>query len=249
MPNDKAIQALKRISQGRYPLDAIKRLTSVVNASKALKLTADEYAEAIDNPEPIDDAERAIYKRVYERVFADTNDATMAHQAAVGALRRYRLDMPVKTFKQGSDYLVKGWGILFGDRRHKDTDQEYFSTGTEFFLKYFGAGSPLWVEHGFDAKYGIDPVGSRVDAIQYDTGIYAVHRLDTGHRLFERTLTDCQAGKYGYSIDSVGHYASLGRQPDGALMAYPAIGWSLVAYPAEPGVGYVSVETPASVAE
>jgi hypothetical protein len=244
----KALAALDRFKQlangaRQRPGDlvAIKRLADVARAHKRMDLTMEQYEEAISDM-PLTDEEKAIYQRTYDRILAEVSDTTMAHQLAMGAVRRSRLDMPVKSFKVGRDYLVKGWGILFGDPSHRDTDDEYFHPDTRFYFEMYGT-SPLWVEHGFDSRYGVEPVGSRVDAERYKTGWYVIHRLDPEHTLFQRTIADVRAGIYGYSVDSFPQFKVKNRR-DGELAVFPVGGFSLVNFPAEPGLGAVALVEP-----
>jgi hypothetical protein len=228
---------------------ALNRLTTIASGQgSAQKMTIQQYDRSLVTT--LDDLgnllpdEQALYHRTYKRVFEETRNDVAARQAAVGAVRRFRLDMPVKSMKSGTDWLTKGWGLLYAaSPEFVDTDNEYFPRQSQFYLDYF-KNAPLWYEHGADPRYGVVPIGWRVEVIEYPTGLYAIHALDKKHPLFEETVENLRAGKLSYSSDSIYHFKMRGQTYDGGLYCWPLAGWSLVRRPAEPGLGNVILVEP-----
>jgi len=230
-------------------LDALKQLEMVANERRdtATKMTAQAYDASLittlDNDLLLQSDERALYIRTYQRVMQETGDEMAARQAAVGAVRRMRLEMPVKAVKWGKDWIVKAWGALFTDSNYPDTDKEYFPRNGRYYLDYF-KNAPFWYEHGQDARYGVEPIGQRVHHIVYSTGIYVFHKLDTKHAHFEETVEDLRTGLMCLSSDSLWHFKVRGETIDGGNFVWPMAGWSLVKRPAEPGLGNALLEEP-----
>lgn len=206
-------------------------------ATKATPYKLAGSAIAID-PELTTDENEELYQRVYERVLADTGDTVKAILAGRGALRRKYQGLAVKQAPEGM--TVAGWAIMFGDSVMKDSANTYFSAkDTEFLLDYYQS-APLFMEHGFNAQYGLMPIGQRVKTQRFEHGIWLEHKLDTSHPLYAKTCGDVNAGKYSYSSDSIEHLVLNGLKPEDGKLSYWALaGCSLVPNPAEIGLGEV----------
>jgi HK97 family phage major capsid protein len=188
--------------------------------------------------------ERAEWLRVFNQVYAQTQDETKSCAAADGAVTKMRM-MGLRALKtaDNGDLIIGGWAMKFSDRNDKDLHDTYFATASKLMLEYY-PGAPLWYEHGQDNAYGIDPIGKREAVEIYGHGIWMEHRLYATHRLFAQTKREVEAGEHSYSSDSIGHYVERGFNPvDGRLDAWPFAGCSITRSPAEVSLGPVTVQT------
>lgn len=221
-------------------------------ALKATKSAADVSAMSL--PDGLDDDEQDTYARIYEKVLALTGDVLKATLAAYGAINRLRYGLAVKAkksvapmptgsqvsaMKSGEQLIVKGWGVLFGDKAHRDLDTPatYFAEDTAYLLDYY-AHAPLWHNHG-DSPLQWTPIGQRTYT-EYVAGhgIWVEHALHT--ECPPEIIAQIERGELAYSSDSIRHYVAAGYQPeDGKLSAWPLVGVSVVDSPAEVGLGPV----------
>lgn len=207
----------------------------LLNNFNAYKLTVSPEAF---KPVLTEEENEELFQRKYEEVLADTNDPVKAILAGRGALRRKYQGLAVKQEAEG--LTVAGWAIMFGDPVVKDSAGTYFSAeDTSFLLDYYEQ-APLFMEHGFNNAYGLQPIGKRTKTQRFSHGIWLEHKLDKNHPLYLKTCEDVEAGRFSYSSDSIEHLVLNGLMPsDGKLSFWALAGCSLVPNPAEIGLGEV----------
>lgn len=182
--------------------------------------------------------EQAEYLRVFNMVYSQTNDAAKAATAAWGAVTKMRM-VGVRSFRTApnGDPIIGGWAMKFSDVSDKDAYNTYFHNASKLLLNYYPK-APLWMEHGFDPRYGEDPIGQRHNAEIYGFGVWLDHTLHSNHPLIEETMQGVNNGEFSYSSDSIKQYVTMtGR--DRRMDSWPLAGCALTKVPAEKSLGAV----------
>ncbi|GAB4434182.1 MAG: hypothetical protein Kow00120_00380 [Anaerolineae bacterium] len=189
--------------------------------------------------------EQQQWLAVFNRVHAQTGDEEKALLAAWGTVRKgRRVAGRAMVLGETADGLVivKGWGLRFSGADDPDFYGTHWQATSDLLTEYY-RDAPLWYEHGFDAAYGYRPIGKRHRTEIYGFGVWAEHVLFTDHPLYARTRREIEAGKLSYSSDSIAHYYEQGlNRANGEVRMWPLAGWSLTKYPAEPGLGPVTLD-------
>lgn len=186
------------------------------------------------------DTDREAWSEVFREAYAETQDIEKAALAASGRVTKRRI-LGLKSTGDGAP-VVGGWGLLFTDPDDLDLQQTYFDDHTPLLLEFY-EGAPLFMEHGQDPRYGVDPIGKRVAATVYPRGVWVEHQLFTEHPLYDTTRRMLDNGELAYSSDSLGHLVEKGYDDrDGRLGFWPLAGWSLTSDPAEPALGNVTLK-------
>jgi HK97 family phage major capsid protein len=191
------------------------------------------------------DSEASMFVSVYNDVFGQAGNETMATAAALGAVNKARQRVQVRSAEDGSgDLIIEGWAVKFGDPEDledRDSYNEFFSRASHLLLEYY-QNAPLYYEHGFDKEYGLDPIGMRIKTEIYRFGVWMTHRVYRKHRLFERTKRELEQGLHGHSTGAIGHGVGL-IQKTGENRYWPAAECSITKNPAELALGPVSVKS------
>lgn len=188
--------------------------------------------------------EQAEYLRVYNTVFQQTQDATKASAAATGAITKMRVT-GVKALRSApnGDIIAGGWSMKFSNPTDKDSYDTFFGLASKLMLEYY-PNAPLWMEHGMDNDYGIDPIGMRSAVQIYGFGVWMEHTVYANHPLFDETKQGLEDGEFSYSSDSIGHYVDKGfNEVNGRMDVWPFAGCSLTRSPAEISLGPVSLRS------
>jgi HK97 family phage major capsid protein len=194
----------------------------------------------------LSDSEAGLFVRVYNDVYTQTSNDTMAMAAALGAINKMLVKSFIRPMDDGSgDLLIGGWSVKFSDpedETDRDWYGEYFSRATRLFLEYY-QDAPLLYEHGMDKAYGLTPIGKRVRTLVFRFGVWMEHRVYAAHPLFEeRTKPELEQGLHGYSTGTLGHVHVLNSQTMHNLV-WAAAECSITKNPAEVALGPVSIKS------
>lgn len=188
--------------------------------------------------------EQAEYLRVYNMVIQQTTDTAKAAAAAQGAVVKMRMT-GVRSMRsaENGDVIIGGWMMKFGNPQDKDSYDTFFSLASKLMLEYY-PNAPLWMEHGMDNDYGIDPIGMRSKVEIYGFGVWGEHRVYANHPRFAETKAGLENGEFSYSSDSIGHYVERGyNEVNGRMDVWPFAGCSLTRKPAEISLGPVALRS------
>lgn len=188
--------------------------------------------------------EQAEYLRVYNAVYQQTNDELKSTAAALGAVTKMRMTT-VRSMRSADngDLIIGGWMMKFGTPQDKDSYDTFFSSASKLMLEYY-PNAPLWMEHGMDNDYGVDPIGMRTHVEIYGHGIWGEHRVYANHPRFSETKQGLENSEFSYSSDSIGHYVEKGyNEVNGRMDVWPFAGCSLTRSPAEVSLGPVALRS------
>lgn len=191
-------------------------------------------------PPELSEQDAALWLRAYTEALAQTQDAELADMAGWGAVRKARVLLWRGGKSAAGNPIIRGWAMLFTDEDSPDVDNTFFDDATRTLLDFYPR-APLWMNHGEDPVYGIDPIGQRTNARVYPRGIVLEHELFSDHPQFSQTTQRIERGELVYSTDTMPRYAIQGFDPDrGYLGVWFAAGCSLTDNPAEPALGAVT---------
>ncbi len=197
--------------------------------------------------ESLTEDEQRLWLDVFNRVYAQTRNDEKSSMAAWGAVHKTQVKA-ILGLKSAAPRVV-GWGLLFDDGGDKDLHRTFFDEATRTLLDHY-QDAPLFYEHGADPAYGTSVIGRRALVQVYPHGVWAEHELLPDHPQFLRTRQEVEAGLLAYSSDTMGHLIQQEYNPvSGELAFWPIAAWSLVAQPAEPGLGPVSLRQFAAAIE
>lgn len=188
--------------------------------------------------------EQALYMRVYNQVFGQTQDVAMSTAAAWGGVKKLRTkQVSVMRKAENGDPIIGGWAMNFIRRGSSEADKDFYNTfftrATRLLLDYYTT-APLWWEHGEEKRYRDTPIGMRHVTLVYGHGVWLDHRLHQRHALYSETLPAVENGEVSYSTDSIAHYVEEGfNETDGRVDSWPMAGCSLTRHPAETSLGPV----------
>ncbi len=137
-------------------------------------------------------------------------------------------DMTVK-FAEGSDTIIEGYGVPFGD----DLDGQRFEADTDRCHNWFPKGGrPLLHDHGFNKKIKMTPVGVELSTTTDDIGDFVCGELDKSNKYYAAIAQLVRDGKLGWSSGAPDHKVKIAK--DGKIELWPVVEYSLTTTPAKP---------------
>jgi phage head maturation protease len=132
-----------------------------------------------------------------------------------------------------------GYGVVFGTSSQKDTQGEYFTSGTNYALNWYEKRPALY-HHGLDNKLEVDPIGI-IDTIKADDiGLWIEGQWNKANAYIEAVKSLARAGKLGWSSGTLRHLKRV--DPDGKITRWPIAEISMTPTPAEPRATGVSMK-------
>jgi hypothetical protein len=126
---------------------------------------------------------------------------------------------------------IGGYLVVWGDRKMRDLQGEYFSKETDFALEWYEA-RPVLYHHGLDGQMKAAVIG-RIDSLSVDEiGIWAEAQLDMHKRYVQAVQRLVEKGILHWSSGSLGHLVEV--EADGHIKRWPLVEGSLTPTPAEP---------------
>lgn len=108
--------------------------------------------------------------------------------------------LPVSQFRQESDYVYTGLGVVFGG---KDLVGDTFTKDTQFGLERSVKGMPVFFDHALeDVK---DQIGTVLEAKTDDAGIWFQFQINKRHKYAERIKQLIDDGQLGLSTGALSH--------------------------------------------
>lgn len=171
--------------------------------------------------------------RMLDRVDAERPALTSTSQALNA--KEITLTVPVKRIKAEADSIegarFGGYLIVWGNRRQRDLQGEYFTPQTELALDWFER-RPVLYQHGLDDQLKASTIGV-IDQLRVDeTGVWAEAQLNLRHQYAAAVRRLIEGGMLGWSSGSLPHLVEVAR--DGRILRWPVVEGSLTPTPAEP---------------
>ena len=125
---------------------------------------------------------------------------------------------------------VGGYLLLWGDKKQRDLQGDYFTKSTELWLDKYPT-VPALFHHGLDQDVGMTVIGKRTSYKTDDRGVWVEDWLDKSSKYWAMVKPLLEAEALYYSPGSAPHLVK--RETDGMLKSFPIVEDTLTPVPAQ----------------
>jgi len=158
--------------------------------------------------------------------FGEAEQVEMVYQPVSGGK-----SLAIKTLSETeTGVTVGGYLLLWGDRKHRDLQNDYFTKSTELWLDRYPT-VPTLFHHGLDQDVGMTVMGKRTSYKADDIGIWVEAWLDKSSKYWSMVKPLLYAEALFYSPGSAPHLVK--RENDGQLKSFPIVEDTMTPVPAQ----------------